>query len=105
MDESLQFKTEDILSVFTDKMLPGSTYSEIVRLLEYLVGGPYRQGDMRFLVHKYHLALLRQFPWMGEVRVPENYSDTPAHLWMENVVEKYGETHSVEPLKKGEIIS
>ncbi|MGI6423398.1 MAG: hypothetical protein ACOX0X_02175 [Candidatus Dojkabacteria bacterium] len=99
------FKTEDVLSVYVDKLLPGSSYEGIMQLLEFMYGGVFSQKDMSYIIHKCGVSLAKQHPWVKEIKVPENYSDTPAHLWMEDIVKKYGETHSVEPLKKGEIIS
>lgn len=90
------FHIEDLLSVYTHILLSKSGFDAVYVFLNHMT-----QDDL--FTHQLLLAgpimepeLLRQFPWLDEVKVPEFTGKESVFAFVDKMAAKYGEFHEVE---------
>lgn len=92
----------DVLSVTTGHFLAPGGFGDVHALLDYLTGDTLFTHQLPRAVEECAPALLRQFPALADVVVPEFDDPSEVDVWLAARVAEYGEHLDVEPLAPGE---
>ena len=98
------FHIGEILSVITLRMLSPSGMDGIRTLVSYMVGGRYPDRLLEDAALLLTPELLKQFPFLSDIEVPEFSSTDEGLEWLCEIADKYGEWHKVKRSKDTHLI-
>ena len=97
------FHLGDVLTVTTGRLVAPRHMDAVYELLDFMTGDTLFTHQLPRAATECAPELLRQHPDLGNVLVPEEFTDaTHVNEWLAEQVERFGQTREVAPLPPGD---